>query len=128
MSVNRPKSLVAAIVLLLLGSVMIFLPLGGLVDLSEIPPMVLYSGYAMGLLGLAAAWLLWSSASRLGWWIGLIIALVDGLGAAPGILFAEDPGTRMLATTGTILRLATFLLLLLPSTRAAIGKGSAKAS
>jgi len=125
---NRPMSLVAAIVLLALGGLVVFLPLVDLVDLSEVPQWAIYLGYALSLLGFVAAWLLWSSLSRLGWWMGLLIGLVDGLSAAPGMLFAEDPGTKMLATVGTILRLATVVLLLLPSTRAVIGRGVTKES
>ncbi|MCB0216937.1 MAG: hypothetical protein KDH92_09895 [Chloroflexi bacterium] len=124
---DRPKGIVVAVALLVLAGILVFVPLGDLVDLSDVPQGVMVAGYVMGLLGLLAAWLLWAKASRLGWWLGLLIALLDGLAAAPGVLFAEDPGTRMLATTGTILRLVTVVALLWPSTRAAIGKGGAEA-
>lgn len=126
MSSTRPKSLVAAIALLVLASLMVFLPLGGLIDLSEVPQAVIYAGYAMALLCFVAAWLLWSRSSRIGWWIAVVVCLLDGLSAAPGIVFAGDPGTRAIATTGTVLRLATVVLLVWPATRAAVFGASEK--
>jgi hypothetical protein len=123
MSATRPKSLVAAIVLIVLSSVMTFVPLPG-VDMSEVPQAVLMIAYAMAVLGFVAAWLLWQSGSRVGWWIGIVTALLGGLSAAPGIMAAPSQALKTAATTGTLLAVATLVLLLLPASRAAIAGGA----
>ena len=118
----RPTGLrIAVVTLVLAGLMALAFPF---VDVGEVPQTILVGGLVMSALGLIAAWQLWSSGSRLGWWLGLLVGLIDGLGAAPGIVFAEDPTLRLLATVGTILRLATVVGLLWPSTRAVIGRSA----
>ncbi len=95
----KSPGLVFAIVLLALTGLLSLVPLPAGPD--GVPVAVVRLAQGLGVLGLVAAAGLWFGQ---GWAKGLAIAvtLLNGLSAAPGLLFAPNPTLRVLASVGVL--------------------------
>lgn len=121
MVVHRPPTLVAAITLLAYAQLrdLLTLTLGGMPAGAEvIPQAVIISGYVAALLSLAAIYGLWTM-RRWGLVLGLLVAAVGVLGAAPGLAFAPTRELWVSALITVLTGLALIILLALPASRQA---------
>ena len=117
MNTKRPTSLIVALVLLAL------LSLGNLVfpfepGTNTIPPAIVYSAVAAGVIGLVAAFGLWK-ARRWGMILTIIVSAFNMLSAAPGLSAAPNPGLLVTAGVYVVLSALIIVLVLLPSARKA---------
>lgn len=114
----RPTTINVAMFLLVLAALLGFVPLP-IPGMEDVPKEAVYIGWAAGILGLLAAYGLFKL-KKWGLWLGVAIAALDGLAAAPGIFFGPTTEVKMLAGSGVVLRLATVILLLMKSSRSAV--------
>ena len=117
MNTQRPLSATIAAVLLGLFSVLnLAFPL---FPTEGIPAFVVYSGVALGVIGLAAAAGLWML-RKWSIWLAIIVSVLNILAAAPGI--AEAPnGALQAAATATVVVFALIVtLVVLPASRRAL--------
>ncbi len=116
-AVRRPVPLVAAVVLTLLAAV---------VMLATLPVIPDDAPDAIAPISIVAAILLFVGA--LGLWQGLrwaailtfVVTILNGLSAAPGIVFAEDAKIQVFAALSVVQAVAVCWLLLRKTTRAAL--------
>ncbi len=116
MNTQRPLSVTIAAVLLALFSVLnLAFPL---FPTEGIPAFVVYSGVALGVIGLVAAAGLWMLRK---WSIRLtvIVALLNLLSAAPGITAAPNAALQVAATLTVVVCALIIALVVLPSSRRA---------
>ena len=81
MNTQRPLALTLAAVLLGILCVLAVIPPPA--PPGTIPPIVLYAGYVLSVLGLAAAVGLWLH-KKWAMWLAIVVAAVQILGASPG--------------------------------------------
>lgn len=109
MNTKRPTALLSALVLLLiLGVGHLFIPF--LPDAGKIPSIVVYGDVILGLVSLIAAFGLWNL-KRWGIILTLIIAALNVLSAAPGVVAAPNSGLRVAATVYLVLSLVIIALM-----------------
>ena len=78
----------------------------------EMPPyFILIIGLITGVVGVVAAFGAWKG-QRWGIILTILANLVNGLGAAPGILFAPQPGLFVVATVTVVLSVVIVVLCL----------------
>lgn len=115
MATKRTTVLIIALVLLLLlgiGHVLVpFVP-----DTDKIPPFVRYGDVALGILSLIAAIGLWNL-QRWATVLATIIAALNILSAAPGIVAAPNATLRVVTAAYVVLSLVIIILLALRSAR-----------
>ena len=118
MNSQRPLSVTIAVVLLALFSLLnLASPLiPAFTD--GVPPLVVYSGAALGVLSLIAAAGLWAL-KRWSVVLTIIVSVVNILSAAPGLLFAPTPGLFVTAIVGIVGYALVIVLVVLPSSRQA---------
>jgi uncharacterized membrane protein (DUF2068 family) len=110
---SRPLPVTIAAILLVLGSLVNFLaPL----MLPAEAGSVVYIIVGLGVLGLVAAGGLWML-KRWGLWLTVVVAVLNILAAAPGLVFATDFSGRALATMGVVGFALVILLAVLPGPR-----------
>ncbi|HET8626064.1 MAG TPA: hypothetical protein VFL91_01515 [Thermomicrobiales bacterium] len=112
---RRPTAMTAAIIALVLLALAVLVPVPGLGD---VPASALLVGYAFAALKVVAAVGLWWSRK----WaaiLGFVAVLLDGLMAAPGLLFADSAALRIYLAVGVALSIAALVLLALPASRRA---------
>ncbi len=116
MNIQRPLSVIIAVVLLGLFSVMnLAFPL---FPTEGIPAFVVYSGVALGIIGLVATAGLWML-RKWSIWLTIIVAVLNILAAAPGIAGAPN-GALQAAATATVIAFALVaVLVVLPASRKA---------
>lgn len=116
MNTRRPPSVTIAAVLLALFSVLnLAFPL---FPTEGIPAFVVYSGVALGVIGLFAAAGLWSL-RKWGLWLTIVVSVLNTLAAAPGVTAAPN-GTLQAAAAATVVVFALIIVLVvLPASRRA---------
>lgn len=115
---QRPPAVTAAAALLALFSVLNLI--GTLVPAfsNGVPAMVVYGGAVLGLLGLAAAYGLWTL-KRWGIWLTVILSALNVLSAAPGIAFAPTTVLFVAALVTVVAYALITVLTVLPVSRRA---------
>jgi hypothetical protein len=110
---SRPLPVTIAAILLVLGSLVNFLaPL----MLPAEAGSAVYIIVGLGALGLVAAGGLWML-KRWALWLTVVVAVLNILAAAPGLVFAADFSGRALATMGVVGFALVILLAVLPGPR-----------
>ena len=110
---SRPLPVTIAAILLVLGSLVNFLAP------RMLPPeagSAVYIIVGLGALGLVAAGGLWML-KRWALWLTVVVAVLNILAAAPGLVFATDFSGRALATMGIVGFALVILLAVLPGPR-----------
>ncbi|MBA2713237.1 MAG: hypothetical protein H0U55_06745 [Rubrobacteraceae bacterium] len=118
MNTQRPQAVTVAAVLLALFSVLsvisTFIPAFS----DGVPAVVVYGSAVLGLVGLAAAYGLWSL-KKWGVWLSIILSVLNLLSAAPGIAFAPTTLLFVFALVTVIGSALIIVLVLLPPSRRA---------
>lgn len=118
-SAQRPATVTAAIILLVIVALGVLIPFGGDGGDGEgIPAAILVSGYALAALKIIAGVGLWGR-RRWAAILGFVAVLLDALTAIPGVFFAPTPILRVIVGIGLLLSLAILVLLVLPASRRA---------
>ncbi len=118
MTTQRPTAVTVAAALLalfsLLGVVATFIP-----SFSDgVPAVVVYGGAVLSVLGLIAAYGLWTL-KRWSVWLAIILSALNLLSAAPGIAFAPTTLLFVFATVSVVVCALIIVLVLLPVSRRA---------
>ena len=121
MSIQRPLTVTIAVVLhALLGLAAIFITIPemtGAVSPDEGPPMfIVITSLVIGILSLVSAWGAWQG-KKWGQISTIVLRALDGLSAAPGIVFAPTTGLWITATVSVVLAIVVIWLLLMPVSR-----------
>lgn len=120
----RPKTYTIAAVLQLIVSLLAVLwgardLMPGATPAEDLPPYpVLLAAFAFGAIGLVSAYGVWQN-QRWGVILTILVRALDGLLAAPGVLFAPTPTMKFMASTGVLLSIVIIALLLWPRPRPA---------
>ena len=126
MNGQRPLPVAIAVVLhALLGLAAIFITIpemtGG-VGPDEGPPLfIVVTSLVIGVLSLVSAWGAWQG-KKWGQVSTIVLRALDGLGAAPGIVFAPTPMLTITAILSVILAIVVIWLLLIPVSRRFFGQ------
>jgi uncharacterized membrane protein (DUF2068 family) len=110
---SRPLPVTIAAILLVLGSLVNFL---APIMLPAEAGSAVYIIVGLGALGLVAAGGLWML-KRWALWLTVVVAVLNILAAAPGLVFATDFSGRALATMGVVGFALVILLAVLPGPR-----------
>ena len=117
---SRPLPLTVAAILLVLLSLFDF-PLPWMLlfpGVEEPPAFVIYSGYALGIVGLVVAVGLWMMKAW-SYWATIIVCVLNLLLGAPGVIMAPTAAVRAtVAVTEVVAVLIIVLVVLPPSQRA----------
>jgi hypothetical protein len=117
---NKPTLYKTAVILFaLLSLVNVVFSLPGMTSstLTEgLPPVVIVLGAMAGAAGLVAAWGAWKG-QKWGIWLAIALSIVNGLSAAPGLLFAPNNFLRVSAiiTVAVSIFIVAVLLLYRPT-------------
>lgn len=116
----RTSLMVALVLLVLLGVGHLFVPFAP--DADKIPPLVRYGDVALGAVSLIAAFGLWR---RVQWGrvLTLVIASLNVLSAAPGVVAAPNAALHVIAAVYVILSLVIIALLAFSSERQTTASG-----
>ena len=115
---SRPLPVTVAAIIQVLAS-LVSLP-GPLMPGSEgVPAIVLYSGIVLGVAGLVASAGLWMLKS---WslWLTIVVNVLNGLSAAPGVGAAPNAVLQATATIGVLISVLVIVLVVLPFSRRAL--------
>ncbi len=127
-SLSRATALkIAAVLSVLMGIISIAntLPLiargaTGVSQSTDSPPYaILMIGLLTGVIGIVAAYGAWNQ-QRWGIILTLLVNLVNGLGAVPGILFAPQPGLVITAVVTVVVSILIIVLCLWRQQKAAV--------
>ena len=114
MNMKRALPVTIAAVLLGLFSVLnLVLPL---FPTEGIPAFIIYSGVVLGIVGLVAVVGLWTL-KKWSVWLTITVSVLNILSAAPGFVFASDPGLLVSATVTVVGSALTIVLVMLPASR-----------
>jgi hypothetical protein len=116
MNTKRPPAVTVAAILLALFSVLNLVSILIPAFSNGIPAVVVYGGAVLGLVGLLAAYGLWSL-KRWGVWIAVILSVLNILSAAPGLAFAPTSVLLVSAIVGIVGYALIILLVVLPVSR-----------
>ena len=115
---SRPLPVTAAAIIQALSS-LVSLP-GPFVPGSEgVPAVVLYSGIVLGVAGLVASAGLWML-KKWGLMLTIVVNVLGGLSAAPGVGAAPNAALQAAATAGVLISALIIVLVVLPSSRRAL--------
>ena len=115
---SRPLPVTVAAIVQALFS-LLSLP-GPLLPGSEgVPAVVLYSGIILGVAGLVASAGLWML-KRWGLWLTIVVNVLGGLSAAPGVGAAPNGALQAAALVGVLISVLVIVLVVLPSSRRAL--------
>lgn len=118
MNTQRPQAVTIAAVLLALfsalGVVTAFVPAFS----DGVPALVVYGGAVLGLLGLVAAYGLWSL-KKWGVWVAVVLSVLNILSAAPGLAFAPTTALFVGAIVGVVGYALIIILIFMPISRRA---------
>ena len=115
---TRPLPVTVAAIVQALFS-LLSLP-GPLLPGSEgVPAVVLYSGIVLGVAGLVASGGLWML-KRWGLWLTIVVNVLGGLSAAPGVGAAPNTALQAAAIVGVLISVLVIVLVGLPSSRRAL--------
>src|SRR5215203_359371 len=118
---SRPPTVTVAAILLVLLSLsgfpwpwMVLFPGAG-----EPPAFIYYSGIVLGIVGLLVAFGLWTLRT---WslWAAIIVAVLDLLTGAPGIVLGPNAGIRVTSAVLAVVTVLIIVLVALPSSRRAL--------
>ena len=115
---SRPLPVTVAAIIQVLAS-LVSLP-GPLMPGSEgVPAIVLYSGIVLGVAGLVASAGLWMLKS---WslWLTIVVNVLNGLSAAPGVGAAPNAALQVAAIAGVLISALIIVLVVLPTSRRAL--------
>ena len=114
---SRPVPVTIAAVIQVLFS-LLSLP-GPLLPGSEgVPAVVLYSGIVQGGVGLVASAGLWML-KKWGLWLTIVVNVLGGLSAAPGVVAAPNAPLQAAAVAGVVVSALIIVLVVLPTSRRA---------
>ena len=118
---SRPTSVTVAAILLVLLSLSGF-PWPWMIVFpgTEAPPaFIYYSGIVLGIVGLLVAFGLWTLRT---WslWATIIVAVLDLLTGAPGIVLGPNAGIRVTSAVLAVVTVLIIVLVVLPSSRRAL--------
>jgi hypothetical protein len=114
---ERPVGIVAAVALTVIAAVFTLATIPLTPD--DAPAAIVPLSIAYGVIALGGAWGLWHGSK----WAAVVVfavTLLNGLAAAPGIVFAGNIGIQVLCAIGVLQTIAVCWLLLLDSTRSAL--------
>src|SRR5215204_3334591 len=119
---SRPPTVTVAAILLVLLSLfgfpwpwMVLFP-----GVGEAPPaFIYYSGIVLGIVGLLVAFGLWTLRTW-GFWATIIVAVLDLLTGAPGIVLGPNAGIRVTSAVLAVVTVLIIVLVVLPSSRRAL--------
>jgi hypothetical protein len=115
---SRSMPITVAATLMVLIS-LVGLP-GPLLPGSEgVPPVVLYGGIVLGIVGLVAAVGLWLL-RKWGLWLTVVFSVLNLLSAAPGIVFAPSAAVEVFAAVGVVVTALIIVLVMIPTSRRAL--------
>ena len=115
---SRPTSVTVAAVLLALLSVLRLISTL-IPEFSEgVPAIVVYGGAVLGVAGLIAAYGL-LGLKKWGVWLTIVLSVLNGLSAAPGIPFAPTDALRIVATVTVLVSALSVVRVVLPVSRRA---------
>ena len=115
----RSRPLPVTIAAIVQALISLFSLPGPLLPGSEgIPAVVLYSGIVLGVAGLVASAGLWML-KKWGMWLTIIVNVLGGLSAAPGVGAAPNAVLQAIATASVLISVLIIVLVLLPSSRRA---------
>ena len=113
---NKPALFKTAVITFALFSIFnVIVTLPGVINpnISErIPPFIIVLSTILGVAGLFSAWGAWQG-QKWGIWFTIILSLVGGLSALPGLLFAPNPIARIAAIIGVIIPIFVIVVFLL---------------
>ena len=113
----RPQPVTVAAILMALIS-LVGLPGPLLPGSEEVPAVVIYGGIVLGVAGLVATVGLWML-KKWGFWLTIIVSVLNLLSAAPGVAFAPNAALQAAATVGVVVPTLIIVLVVLPSSRRA---------
>ena len=114
MNTQRPLAVTIAAVLLALFSVLnLTFPL---FPTEGIPAFIVYSGVALGVIGLVAAAGLWML-RKWSIWLTIIVSVLNILTAAPGVTAAPNGALQAAATATVVVFALIIVLAVLPASR-----------
>ena len=108
---------IAAILMVLISFVGLPGPL--LPGSEEVPAVVIYGGIVLGIVGLVAAVGLWLL-RKWGFWLTVVVSVLNLLSAAPGIVFAPSAAVQVFAAVGVVVPALTIVLVVIPTSRRAL--------
>jgi hypothetical protein len=115
---SRPLPVTVAAIIQALFS-LLSLP-GPLLPGSEgVPAVVLYSGIVLGVAGLVASTGLWML-KKWGLWLTVVVNVLGGLSAAPGVGAAPNAALQAAAIVFVLISVLVIVLVVLPSSRRAL--------
>ncbi len=118
---SRPLPVtVAAILLALVSLPNLVFPL---LPTEGIPAVVVYLGVVLGVAGLVAAAGLWML-KKWGFWLTIVVSVLNLLSAAPGIAEAPNTALQAAATVTVAVSALIIVLVVLPSSRRAFAASS----
>ena len=117
MNTQRPLPVIIAAILMALIS-LVGLPGPLLPGSEEVPPVVIYGGIVLGIVGLIAAVGLWML-KKWGFWLAIVVSVLNILSAAPGVVFAPNAALKTFAAVGVLVPVLIIVLVLLPASQRA---------
>jgi hypothetical protein len=120
---ERPTPVSVAAVLLALLSVLNLVSTVIPAFSSGVPAVVVYGSAVLGLLGLVAAYGLWSL-NKWGVWLTIILSVLNILSAAPGIVFAPTTVLFVGAIVTVVGYALIIVLVVVPTSRRAFAASS----
>jgi|SRR5215210_2657658 len=118
MNTQRPQAVTVAAVLLALFSALNIVSILIPAFSDGVPAVVVYGSAVVGLVGLAAAYGLWTL-KRWGVWITVVLSVLNVLSAAPGIVFAPTTLLFVTALVTIVAYALIIVLLMMPASRRA---------
>ena len=114
---SRPPAITVAAILMALIS-LVGLPGPLLPGSEEVPAVVIYGGIVLGVVGLVATVGLWML-KEWGFWLTVVVSVLNILSAAPGIVLAPDAAVQVFAAVGVVIPALIIVLVVLPTSRRA---------
>jgi hypothetical protein len=119
MNTKRPTTVTIGTVLLALFSVLnLAFPLFASTGPEGVPALIVYSGVVLGVVGLVAVAGLWTL-KKWSLWLTIVVSVLNILSAAPGLVFAPDPGLLVSAIVTVVGLALIIMLVMLPTSRRA---------
>ena len=112
---SRPMPITVAAILMVLIS-LVGLPGPLLPGSEEVPAVVIYGGIVLGIVGLVAAVGLWLL-RKWGFWLTVVVSVLNLLSAAPGIVFAPSAAVQVFAAVGVVVPALIIVLVVIRTSR-----------
>src|SRR5215217_222176 len=98
---SRPQPVSAGAILLALFS-LVSHPLALLPGTKEVPAVIVYGGFVLSIGGLLASAGLWMLKRVWGFWLTLVVCVLNLLSAAPGLVLALGPVSKAITMVGVV--------------------------